>query len=146
MAAVDAAGLDLEGRLRAALQRQPDVLVAYLFGSRTRGSAGALSDVDVAVLLRDDASRDLARRLALIRDLAAASGRDDVDLVILNEAPVSLAYRVLREGRLLLSRDEVARVRHRARTVDRYLDMEPFRRIHEQGLRRRLEKGSFGRP
>jgi len=146
MAAVAAAEADLESRLRAVLERQPDVLVAYLFGSRARRVAGALSDIDVAVLLREDGNPTLSRRLALLRDLAAACGRDDVDLVILNEAPVSLAYRVLREGRLLVSRDELARVRHRARTVDRYLDMEPFRRVHAQGLRRRLEKGTFGRP
>lgn len=79
-------------------------------------------------------------------DLAEVSGRERVDVVILNGAPVALAYRVLRDGRLLFSRDERARIEHRVRTVDRYLDMEPFRRVQEQGLRDRLREGRFGRP
>jgi hypothetical protein len=30
--------------------------------------------------------------------------------------------------------------------VDRYLDMEPFRRVQADGLRHRIEEGRFGRP
>ena len=39
--------------------RQPGVVVAYLFGSITRGQANGLSDVDVAVLL--DSNLDMRR-------------------------------------------------------------------------------------
>lgn len=137
--------VDLAEAIGRALQRHPDVVVAYLFGSQARGTSGPLSDLDVAVLLRGD-GHGLERRLALMADVAAATKRGRVDVVILNEAPVALAYRVLRDGRLLFSRDERARIEHRVRTVDRYLDMEPFRRVQEQGLRDRLSKGRFGRP
>jgi len=136
---------DVAQGIERALRRHTDVVVAYLFGSRARGTSGPLSDIDVAVLLRGD-GHALERRLALMADLAEVSGRERVDVVILNEAPVALAYRVLRDGRLLFSRDERARIEHRVRTVDRYLDMEPFRRVQEQGLRDRLREGRFGRP
>ena len=141
---------DLEARIVRALERHPEVLVAYLFGSRARGTDRRGSDVDVAVLLRedDDARADaeaLDRRLALIADLSAATGTDGVDVVVLNEAPVALAYRVLRDGRLLVSRDDRARIEHWVRTVDRYIDMAPFRRVQEEGLRHRLREGRFGR-
>ena len=135
---------DVAGSIVRALQRHPDVVVAYLFGSAARGTSGPLSDIDVAVLLRED-GHGLERRLSLMADLAEATKRERIDVVILNEAPVALAYRVLRDGRLLLSRDERARVEHRVRTVDRYLDMEPFRRVQERGLRDRLSEGRFGR-
>lgn len=50
---------------------------------------------------------------------------DTVDVVILNEAPVALAYRVVREGEVVFCRDERGRIEHWATVVDRYLDMEP---------------------
>lgn len=126
------------------LERETDVLAAYLFGSQARGTARGHSDVDVAVLLADDDRGE--RRLELIADLSASVDAGDVDLVVLNDAPPALAYRVLSEGRLVLCRDEKARIRHWVRTVDRYLDMAPTRKMLEQGLRHRLEEGRFGRP
>ncbi len=135
---------EVETRARAALERHPEVVVAYLFGSAARGRAGPLSDLDVAVLLGEGADPASAQ-LDLIGDLAAATGTDRVDVVVLNEAPSELAFRVLRDGRLLLCRDDAARVRHRVRTILEYLDLEPLRRIVAEGLRRRLAEGSFGR-
>jgi hypothetical protein len=77
--------------------------------------------------------------------LAAALGSDDVDVVVLNTAPVVLGYRVLRDGLLLLSRDDRARVEHWVRTVDRYIDMEPFRKTLSEGTRHRIVEGRIGR-
>jgi len=45
---------DIEPQIRRAVERHPDVLVAWLFGSSVRGTSGPLSDVDVAVLLDED--------------------------------------------------------------------------------------------
>jgi predicted nucleotidyltransferase len=126
--------------LTARLAAERDVLVAYLFGSRARGTARAGSDTDVAVLLAEPV--DPHRRQL---ELGAAVG-PGTDVVVLNDAPVALAYRVLRDGVLLLSRDDPARVRHWARTVDRYLDTAPLRRTLDAGLRHRLDEGRFGRP
>ncbi|GBC87819.1 hypothetical protein HRbin12_01837 [bacterium HR12] len=135
---------EIETRLRSTLERHPEVVVAYLFGSAARGRAGPLSDLDVAVLLAEGTDAASAQ-LDLIGDLAAATGTDRVDVVVLNEAPNELAFRVVRDGRLLLCRDDAARVRHRVRTTLEYLDLEPLRRIVAGGLRRRLAEGSFGR-
>ncbi|HWB70834.1 MAG TPA: DUF5615 family PIN-like protein [Egibacteraceae bacterium] len=135
---------DVEARLRERLAAEPDVLVAYLFGSSARGSSGPLSDVDVALLLA--ATPHGIRRLELIGAVAGGVGSERTDVLFLTDAPVSVAYRVLRDGRLLLSRDDRARVRHWVRTVDRYLDMAPARRALERGLRSRLAEGRFGRP
>jgi hypothetical protein len=140
MPAVD----DLQDTLRAVVERHQEVLVAYLFGSVARGTSGPLSDVDVAVLLSDGVD-PFAAQLDLMGDIASAIRSDEVDVVVLNTAPVSLAYRVLRDGVLLLSRNDVARIRHRVGVIDRYLDMEPFRRVQSVGLHHRLQEGRFGR-
>jgi uncharacterized protein len=111
---------DLIERLRRLLAGAPGVLVAYLYGLRARGRAGPLSDVDVAVLLDSD---DEERRLELTAAIAEAAAPARADVVVLNNAPLALSYRVLRDGTILASRDDQARVQHWVRTVDRYLDM-----------------------
>jgi predicted nucleotidyltransferase len=133
---------DLTERLRRLLAGAPGVLVAYLYGSHARGRAGPLSDVDVALLLDRD---DEERRLELTAAIAHAVAPARADVVILNDAPLALAYRVLRDGVILNSRDDRARVAHWVRTVDRYLDMAPARRLMAAGTHNRLREGRFGR-
>lgn len=117
--------------------------VAYLFGSHARGTASALSDVDVAVLLAERWAPE--RHLELLDAGADVVGSARADVVVLNDAPVALAYRVLRDGRPLFVNDERARVQHWVHTVDRYLDMAPLWGRLAEGLRHRLEEGRFGR-
>jgi predicted nucleotidyltransferase len=133
---------DLTERLRHLLAGAPGVLVAYLYGSHAREQAGPLSDVDVALLLDGDHEE---RRLELTAAIAHVVAPARADVVVLNDAPSALSYRVLRDGTVLASRDERARVQHWVRTVDRYLDMAPARRLLAAGTRNRLREGRFGR-
>lgn len=91
----------------AAFEGTP-VRFGYLFGSQARGDAGARSDVDVAVHLGGSPA-DLGVRLDLVRRLARATGVE-AEVVVLDEAPLRLVERVLRDGRLVYSADEPARV------------------------------------
>lgn len=91
----------------AALAGTP-VRFAYLFGSRARGDARPDSDVDVAVHL-GGAPDDLDLCLDLVRRLHAHTGVE-TEVVVLDAAPLRLVERVLREGVLLHSADEPARV------------------------------------
>ncbi len=67
-----------------------------------------------------------------------ACRRSEVDLVLLNQAAPSLAYEAVREGQLLYERDHNARVAFEARTIQRYLDLEPFYRVSRSYLKRQL--------
>jgi predicted nucleotidyltransferase len=119
--------------LRTALASPPPGLVcAYLFGSQARGNARPGSDIDVAVLFKQDPPRTLeGLHLALADDLSAAVGRP-VDLVVLNRAPVDLVHRVLRDGVLLLDLNPSARIRFEVRARNEYFDLLP----HLQRYRR----------
>lgn len=129
------------------LWRRHRVTFAYLFGSEARDTARDLSDIDIAAYLDESLEQGswLRVRLALLADLAELTRSDRVDVVILNEAPIVLAYGVLRDGKVVYSADERARRRHWAKIVDRYIDMEPMRRTLAEGTRHRLEEGRFGR-
>src|SRR5438105_236241 len=88
-------------------------------GSSATGKASAHSDLDVAVA--SSARPDAMELRALTSRLEALVGRD-VDLVLLEEAPPGLAYRVFRDGRVIFVRDALALTRRRVRAILEYLD------------------------
>jgi len=119
--------------LQQALARTPEVKLAYLFGSRVGGNIGPLSDYDVAVLLEEDeAAQDTAYRLA--HELASVLGTARVDVVLLNKAPVELAYYIIAQGRLLFERDLATRVEYEAYILSRYGDYLPVLRAQRREL------------
>ncbi len=123
-----------------------DVLAAWAFGSRAHGGGTSFSDLDLAFLLEPTSGGDLFdRRLEIRADLAQRLGTNALDVVVLNDAPVTLRFTATRRGRLLFCRDEVARVRFETDAMSRHFDMEPFRRTLARGLERRLSEGTFGR-
>lgn len=81
------------------LERQPDVVMAFLFGSQARGRAHAQSDVDLAVYF--DPVPD-HRRLHEVWDRLECISQRDVDLVVLNDARPSIADTALRGERLVV--------------------------------------------
>lgn len=108
----------------------PGVLSAYVFGSRADGRAHRESDLDVAVLL-DRAVYPSARarfeaRLRLISELIGALHLNDVDLVVLDDAPPLLGRRVIHEGRRVYCADPEADRRFVRDVQLRAADLAPF--------------------
>lgn len=124
------------------------LISVYLFGSYASGRQTHISDVDVAVLLdktvKQDAYFDI--RLSLMAELSRALDTDKVDLVILNESPYALAYRVIRDGQLLFMKEGEGdqHISFKERTLDRYFDYQPVYELFSGALLRRLREGSFG--
>ena len=112
------------GRLRSILETDPRVAYALLFGSRARERAHDHSDTDVAIGLVPGAKLSTDEIGDLVSRLEAAA-RSPVDLVLLDEAGPGLAYRVFRDGRVLLERDRKAFVERKARAILEYLDFKP---------------------
>jgi predicted nucleotidyltransferase len=86
--------------LRRALEAEPDVAYALLFGSAARGTAHAGSDADVA-----------------------------------------LAYRIFRDGHLLVERDHGALVARKARAILDHLDFKPVEDLCAAGVLRAAARG-----
>ena len=132
-------------RLYSYFSGRGDVLLAYLFGSVARGQAGPLSDIDVAVLLDGDPdeSQMFDVRLEIIGAVMEIFGDNDIAVVGLNQATLSLRYRVLRDGLLLFVKNHQARIDFQSQTVMEYLDFKPFRERHEQAILARARKGAL---
>lgn len=122
-----AAGRDLETRLTRALEPRPEILDAYLFGSQARGDAGALSDIDVAVYIDEDLAEPgpYGYDAELITDLMTELGTNAIDVVLLNRAPPLLYHRVLRDGKLVVTRDLKATTTRAGYALSRYFDFLP---------------------
>jgi predicted nucleotidyltransferase len=133
--------------LRERLERRPEILEAYLFGSHARGEAAAHSDLDIAVYVDRERLPPAPWGYAaeLITDLMAGLGLNQLDVVVLNDAPPLLYHRVLRDGERLLSRDLAATTTREGYAYSRYCDYLPQLRKIDRELARRLANGSFGR-
>jgi uncharacterized protein len=126
----------------AAFDGQP-VLFAYLFGSHATGRAHERSDIDVAIFLDSTVAPDgyFEEKLRLPDRLGHASRMGNVEVLILNGAPLRLAGNVLRDRVVIYSRDEPARVRYESRTLDDFLDFDVHARRLDQELLRAIAEG-----
>lgn len=140
-------------RLIDVLSAHPEIPFAYLYGSAVTGRRHGLSDIDVAAYVdrtalaeHDDEPGGELRYWALLFDeVQQALPGEDIDLVLLHRAPPLLADRILRDGRLLFSRDESVRLRWITGVKSRYCDLAPIRTTLNRALDRRIRSGTFGR-
>ena len=109
--------------LTAALESEPDLEFAWLYGSFLSGAG--FHDVDVGVHLNAAADVRFRRGLDLAVRLDRVTGFP-VDVRVLNDAPVTFLFHVFREGRLLLGRNDERLADLMERTVREYLDMAPL--------------------
>ncbi|MBM3888807.1 MAG: nucleotidyltransferase domain-containing protein [Verrucomicrobia bacterium] len=106
------------------------VEVLYLFGSQAQGLAGAGSDVDIGVLMAGElpAAQRLqtARRIEqLIEPSLGELGRRDLDIVFLNQCPMTLRRAVAFEGQVLFERTANSAADFRYRVMLESADFQP---------------------
>ncbi len=87
-----------EQKIIAALEKHPEINIAYIFGSVAKGTARPDSDLDIAV--QDSKPLTTEQYIALVEDLAIASGRA-IDLIDLKTTGVPLLGEILQGQRLL---------------------------------------------
>lgn len=107
------------------------VKLAYLFGSRARGTPGPLSDYDFAVYLDEqDHKKIFEIQSALLDQLQRRLGTDNVQVVVLNlvESP-ELKYSVIASGTLLYEQ-EPFKLLVEPRILNEYFDFHQLLKRH----------------
>jgi predicted nucleotidyltransferase len=115
---------------------EPRVLAAFLFGSQANGDATPHSDVDLAILLEEELM--LEEWLGLEVDLCQALGREDLDLLSLKRASISLRFRAV-SGRLLYERTSDRVSGFIQRVLVEYYDFQPVLETYRREFARSLE-------
>lgn len=121
--------------------REP-VLFAYLFGSSVTAQRGPDSDIDVAVYLEPATRRnsfDLS--LGLAAQISEERGIGEVDVVVLNDAPLPLLGRILKHRIVIFSRDEAERVGFESRKFREFLDFDFHARSMDKGFLEDMAEG-----
>ncbi len=96
-------------------KKNRDVISIYLFGSYARGREKPFSDIDICVIADKHANRD---------EILSHSSKK-IDISIFHDLPMSMRFRVIKEGKLLFSRDELKLHRIIVATIKSYLDFKP---------------------
>jgi len=115
-------------RLGDYLEKRPNLLFAYVYGSFM--TAERFRDIDVAVYLRQAPSTPLQAELEMETKLANLIKGYLVEVRILNNAPLSFRYNVIKSGKPIVVVDDDARTEFEEATLSHYFDFSPFRKIY----------------
>ena len=99
-------------KLKEIFKDYPYIASVYLFGSHASGKVGPMSDLDIAILLKDDApkGRELIHKMDyLAYRIEEALQAKEVDLIELNNQGLIFQYNVLRTGKLIYDADPLFR-------------------------------------
>jgi len=110
-------------QLAAALQNRDEVMFAYIYGSFTEGLP--FHDIDVGVYTLEITEEESTNYSLILGQMLSKELQVPVDIRVLNFAPVSFLYEVIR-GNLIFERNEEIRIRVVEQTIQRYLDLKPM--------------------
>jgi predicted nucleotidyltransferase len=119
-------------KLKDIFKDYPYIAFAYLFGSQASGKIGPMSDVDIAILLKEDAPKGrelLHEEDYLAYKIAKVSGVKEVDLIDLNSQGLIFMHNVLKTGKLIYDADPDFRIKFVSKVISDYCDFEPTLRF-----------------
>lgn len=137
--------LDLE-KLNAVFRNYSFIASAYLFGSQATGKTGPISDVDIAVLLKEPRpkGRELMRQMNYLSFRIEEIFKKEVDVIEMNSQGLIFQHNVLRSGNLIYDADPLFRANYVSRLISSYCDFEPtirfIKKFHLQGIKNRVAK------
>ncbi|NOY65258.1 MAG: nucleotidyltransferase domain-containing protein [Nitrospirae bacterium] len=100
-------------------KQHPQIIFAYLFGGLTRKTPSPFSDVDIAIYVVDT---DKVRYLDIYMELTNLLETDEIDLVLLNKAPISLAGRILLSRKVIVDKEPFLRHCYESVTLRKFFD------------------------
>ena len=124
---------------------RPYIAFGYLVGSRVNKKFTPLSDIDIAVFVNTKKAQiDLFElRLRELTALFRLCKTENIDFVFLNEAPLDLSYRILKQGILMFEHDEQLRVKFQENVIRNYLDRKYFLANRNKIIHQKMIEGTY---
>lgn len=136
---------DIE-KLKEIFKNYPSIATAYLFGSYVSGRISSMSDVDIAVLLKEPypKGRYLIHQMDYLAVKIGEVLKKEVDIVEMNGQGLIFQHNVLRTGKLIYDAEPTFRTNYVSRLISAYCDFEPTLRFmnnyYFDGYKRRLAR------
>jgi len=131
--------------LKNIFSRYP-IITVYLFGSRGRTDENTESDYDFGILLNPEInpSKYSEIKFSLIRELLRHL-KKPVDVIIMNQRniPLSLKFRILKEGRIIYEDNELIRSRFEKNILSLYLDRRYYFQRHINEVLKNIATGGL---
>ncbi len=109
------------------LIKLPEIIFAYVHGSFTEKKG--FGDIDLAVFLKDDEISDQILKYEIELEIKLEESiKYPLDVRVLNNAPLSFKYNVIKRGTLLFEKEADSRVDFETKTLNFYFDFAPFRK------------------
>lgn len=116
----------------------------YLFGSFADGFYRKGSDLDIAILFFEPLSEFKFFSLELeIGEILERKIKTNIDLVILNKAPLPLAFKIIK-NKLLFERNAVKRALFESKILSLYYDYKISHRAYYQMIIDKAKAGKIG--
>ena len=122
-------------RLTEVFGQFPEIRAVYVFGSAATGKQRPDSDLDLAVLARNDSFQ--TQKLDVLTTLTR-QGFDNIDLVFLNTADTVTQYEAVRLNKLIYSTADFDRGAYYSKIVRLYLDLLPYLDVQRKAYKERL--------
>jgi len=119
------------------LKSHPKVIFSYLFGSLAKHQPLPLSDVDIAVYLKQG-SNFAECKLDILGQLMGILCTDEIDLVILNRADISLVMNIIKSKEIIVDKNPFERHLFESLIMRKYFDFS-IKELNQ--LRRRYLHG-----
>lgn len=116
-------------KLKHCFAKREEILFSFLFGSIANDKSTGISDIDIAIMLDksklDKSKNPYGYKAELLAQLISLLSFNDIDLIILNEAPLLLKHRIVQSGIEIYTKDEKLSSEFRIKVMEQYLDLKP---------------------
>ena len=111
------------------IAKEREIVALYAFGSLASGDLKPLSDLDFGILVSSklDKQKRFDKHLDLIGKFNEVLNTDEVDLVMMNDAPMRFSHNIIKSGKLIYCADSRELTDFVEKTVKLYLDFRFFR-------------------
>jgi len=111
------------------LSKDREIVAFFSFGSLIAGNLKPLSDLDFGILVSPaiDHKQRFDKHLELIGLFNEQFETDEIDLVLMNDAPVRFSHNIIKSGKLIFCSDYDVLRDFIEKTVKVYLDFRYFR-------------------
>lgn len=119
------------------------IVAVYIFGSLAKNQLTPLSDVDIAVLVSNNISKECLSEFesAIYKDLSKLFCTDEIDITILNNLSQYKQYSVIKNKKLIYCTDYDALLDFENDAVLNYLDFSPIRKEFDAAYIDNLNSG-----